>query len=519
MIALAQSANVSFPHFFALLLSGGSLLIYLIGAIVSRYMLKKEGRTAKAFTLGLPLTRNAETLFAVSLAAAQTTFSTVFVVFLTGAGTLGLHLLYCPFAFAVGNWVMLFVYKRIEDRGYIDQSSLSGLVPYLVYRLTTSRFISYCLVVLCVLPIVAVLALELHYGIPLLDHLVERAVPWISIGGPKLLSFVIPACFMAFMFGYVFVGGFRAVITSDVWQYRIMVSTLSLVCLSVLWLTISNRHRLTWGALGHPPARGLVGFYVGITVIDLLQPLCFATTWQRFRAFRDRSTDFTVAIRRATLKVTYLWVMLIFIGAGLQLVSPGPSNENLSEFLDRVAGLNIWFQLFVFPLVTVAGFSGMYSSSDTCVSALLYLTETSRAWREPSFQGDAPLRRHYYWVMAAIFALTFGMYIFVERTKTKLLDPAHIAITLFGNAVILAPTVLLLTRLDVRSKSQMRSRSLHIGVSIVLGFVAYWLTAARVHYWATFGGSATLAGLIASSVPAYLLLLRERRAAQGEEHV
>src|SRR5438270_11552167 len=111
MSLVNQSDGIGpFPYLFALLLSFGSLLTYLVGAIVSRFGLTRDGKTAKAFNLGIPPTKDPETLFAVSLAAAQTTFSTVFVVFLTGAAGLGLHLLYCPLAFAVGNWLMLAVY-------------------------------------------------------------------------------------------------------------------------------------------------------------------------------------------------------------------------------------------------------------------------------------------------------------------------------------------------------------------------------------------------------------------------
>jgi hypothetical protein len=410
---------------------------------------------------------------------------------------------------------MLAVYKRIDAKGYIDHSSISGLIPYLVYKFAKSRFISMYVSAICVLPIVAILALELHYGIPVLDHLGQKAFPFISFGelgahplSVAVMSSSIFTCFMAFLLGYVFIGGFRAVVTSDVWQYRIMVTTLSLISLSVVGLVLSWRHALHWEAVGHSNGH-LVAFYLGVTIIDLFQPLCFATTWQRFRAFRDRSTDFTVAITRATTKVSFLWIMLIFIGVGLQLVSPAPPNENLAHFLDRVAALNIWFQLFVFPLLILAGFSGMYSSSDTCVSALLYLTETNRAWRLASLRDDAPLRRHYYWVMAGIFLLTSCMYVFVKQTK---LDPAQIALTIFGNAVVLAPTILLITKLaPCTSEYEGHIRSGYIGTSVVAGFFAYWLATLAYPDWAI------ASGLLVAAVPAYLLLIRDRSAVKTQK--
>ena len=155
------------PYLLAILLAGGSLLGYLMGALVSRFSLDRVGRTSRSFNLGIPSTQDPEDLFAVSLAAAQTTFSTVFIVFLTDARTMGLHFLYCPIAFGFGNWLMLKVYNSVDQRGYVDSSSVSGLVPYLVYRFTKSHLLSYCVAAVCIVPIVGILALELTTESPI----------------------------------------------------------------------------------------------------------------------------------------------------------------------------------------------------------------------------------------------------------------------------------------------------------------------------------------------------------------
>jgi hypothetical protein len=496
-----------FPYIFALLLAGGSLATYLVGALVSRFALERDGRTSRSFNLAIPATKNPEALFAVSLAAAQTTLSTVFVVFLTDAGTLGLHLLYCPLAIAVGNWLMLYVYRQMDERGHLNRSSLSGLIPYFANRVTGTSAVSYALLVFIVVPLVALLALELHYGYIYLSYLGHLGHP--PAFDPNVFdtrSVGLFTVFMVLLLGYVFVGGFRAVVTSDVWQYRIMSVTLTFVFLSVLGLVIT-RQNLNWSNLPNPPWRAVVPFYVSVTMINLFQPLCFATSWQRFRAFRDHSTDFTVAIRRATGRVAYLWVMLIFIAVGLQLASPGPVGEQLPHFLDRLIGLNsTWFALFVFPLITMAGFSGMYSSSDTCVSALLYLTESVRAWRgSAQAPDDVPLRRHYYWVMLGLFGLTFAVYEFFEYKQQ---DPTQIALVLFGNAVVLAPTIILLSRCDAPAEeAQARLRSVHILASLGLGGAMYW----SMVYLGRADWETQLSGLAGSLIPICVLLFRERR--------
>jgi hypothetical protein len=500
------------PYLFSLGLAGGSLIIYLVGALVARFSFGQEGKTDKTFNLGIPLMNmGSANLFAVSLAAAQTTFSTVFVVFLADAGSLGFHFLYCPMAFAVGNWLMLLMYQRLDQQGYLDDSSLSGLVPYFIYRMTRSPLVTYLGVAICVVPIIALLALELHYGSAYLDYLVWNAL------GPgtyeaatgyshALPSFFFFVFFMTFLLGYVFVGGFRAVIASDVWQYRIMFTALVITCVSVLVALICRWGDITWNNLPRPDNKLLTEFYVTITLINLFQPLCFATTWQRFRAFRNRPTDFASAVKHATIRVFCLWTMLIFIGVGIQLLAPAAySHENVADFLNRFSGLGPWFQLCVFPLLIMAGFSAMYSSSDTWISALLYLTESDRAWRHPHQLVEIQLRRHYYWVMAGLFAMTLTIYTYSRETPQR---PTEIAVMLFSNAVILAPTVLLLGWIGPLERTDKTGRSPggYVLVSLIGGLAVYWymaLSGLELKHWALIGG------LSASAMPVCLLLIRK----------
>jgi hypothetical protein len=502
-----------FPYWFALFLTGGSLLTYLLGALISRYM-DKGVRTSRSFNLAVPSKQNPETLFAISLAAAQTTFSTVFVVFLTDTSKLGFHLFYCPVAFAAGNWFMLWVYRQLAERGYMDGSSVSGLVPYFIYKLTNNSAISYCVLAVCIVPVIAVLGLELHYGIEFLDYLGVHALPVASepaSPGPAystLISFLIFTAFMVLLLGYVFVGGFRAVVASDIWQFRIMAVTLSLTFASVALSLISQRRNLIWANMAHTSGLDVLKFYLSVSIINLFQPLCFATTWQRLRAFRDTPIDFSVAVRRAIVNVAFLWTLLIGIGIGLRLISqPSAGKQDLAAVLNHMLGLSPWFKFFVFPLMTMAGFSGMFSSSDTCISALLYLTEAGRAWREPHAVGDRALRKHYDWIMALIFVMTLAIYIFTRNTRG---DPTDISLALFSNVIVLAPTVLLLTRLKANAASRSRARSLHILASLMIGVATYWTMVAHgALAWAGAGG------LVGSALPC-LELLRKENSIKGE---
>jgi hypothetical protein len=499
------------PPLFALLLAGGSLAVYFAGAILYRFATRTTRSTNNSFNLAIPITDNYENLFAVSLAAAQTTFSTVFIVFLIDAPTLGLHFLYCPAAFAVGNWFMLHIYKRVEAKGHLDESVHSGLPPSLVYKLTNSRLVAYCVVVACALPLIAVLALELHFGIAYLDYLDHRAF---SLASSPLSLFVLFVFFITLLLSYVFLGGFRAVIASDIWQYRILAVSLPLVLISIAVVIVFNPGIVVWKLIFPPFTKGVVLFYMEVTLMNLFQPLCFATTWQRFRAFRPRNIDFAAAVGSATKKVAYLWTTLILIGVGLQAISHAsisnlPAANSLPplwRFLDQLVQDNVWFAVFVFPLLTLAGFSGMYSSADTCVSALLYLTESNGAWRGPK-PTELPLAKKYRWAMLGIFGLTLAMYTLYSRVDPNEKTATSIALTVFGNCVIAAPIMILLGTLDWRlADVRGSSRSVHILSSIGIGILMFWSIM-------LFGPKsielATLGGLVGAAVPAVLLYMSE----------
>jgi hypothetical protein len=181
--------------------------------------------------------------------------------------------------------------------------------------------------------------------------------------------------------------------------------------------------------------------------------------------------------------------------------------------------LNDWFRFVVFPMLTLAAFSGMFSSADTCVSALLYLTEWNRSAKR--FQSVDAARTHLRWAMALIFAAVVLVYPIVRRAAARIDGLTMVASTIFSTAVILAPTILLLPVLKPAvTASQGRARRSHIVMSIVLGSVTHWLLmTVRVAEVAGLKPFALTGGLAVALVPAYRLLRSERRVGKEPGYV
>jgi hypothetical protein len=512
-----QPDDPSFPYVFSLALSAGCLAVYFAGTLISRLILSPEGKTRRSFNLGLPPTRAPEELFAISLVSAATTLSTVFVAFLNLAGTYGLHVLICPVCFAGGILLAFRTYRRMARHGYMDNSQGSGLLPRFAYAFTGSRTVAVLVILASALPLFAVLVLEMRYGVLVFLYLQEHGHQQVG-QGVSMYGFLATLSFLIMLLGYVFVGGFRAVVTSDVWQYRTMKVGFGIVLLSLLYLALNRS--LEWQSfrrLNSVPSSGLASFYVTIALIDIFGPLCLALTWQRFYAFQALATNYKRAAYSAVRKVIVVWGSIIGIALLTQALSPWvpamSTEDNFFRILtfmkDGNGNLGDWFAYFVFPLVIVSALSGMYSSSDTCVSSLLYLTES---WVRPnsSIRSDSrPLGQHYFSAMALIFSGCLAMY-FIEANNTvdfRSLD--MIAINVFGNAVLIAPSVLLMSLCGVAATdSQRRWRKACVAASICAGFGAYWTaqyvgTAHPLRAWTT------LIGFTAAVIPAALLMIRE----------
>jgi hypothetical protein len=509
------------PYRLALALSAGSLAVYFAGAVISRLSLTSEGKTRRSFSLGLPSTRTPEELFAISIVSASTTLSTVFVAFLVMAGDYGLRLLVCPICFAGGTLLAFWTYDRIVQYGYMDHSSGSGLLPRFAHSFTGSRTVTAVVALASALPLLAILVLELRFGVLLLLVLLHpNGQNGYSDAGP--VGFLATLFFLIMLLGYVFVGGFRAVVTSDVWQYRIMKSGLGVVLISLLYVGLNNG--LTWQSI-YPPRPLPVSFYVTIALINIFGPLCLVTSWQRFYAFQAPTTSYKKAAYSAVMKAVTLWGTIVGIGVLCAALSGQVlAGTTKAQFLGILifikegpkTGPTEWFAYFVFPLLVVSAFSGMYSSSDTCVSALLYLTESGI--RRPGLlhSGSRPLGRFHYLAMALIFAVCLAMY-------RLLIDPARdlnledTAIAVFGNVVLIAPTVLLMACYGTATTDfQRKMRKMWVLASICAGFATFW----TVHFY--HGPDfpqrswATLAGLVAAAIPAALLVLMEGQKRKGD---
>lgn len=472
----------SISFWFALALSIGSLLFYLSTALWNKLLVKDVADQRIDFNLGLPKIGTPENLFSIALVAAGTSLSTVFVFFLTASQLFGWWVILSPIMFAIGNFVMFQVYSRIHTQGYFTESSTrlygtTGLIPYLGQAVTGSNSIGWILLLLSLFNLLAVLSLELIVGVEVLGYLASHTF---QTGPSSVGEFFFFAISVLLLLGYVFIGGFRAVVSSDVWQMKAMQWAISLSIISlVIFGFTSISTTPNFGILAKaPPLAVLWGFILNVILANLFAPLSQESSWQRFRAFaQSEEIHFSKAMNLSISKSVILWSGLIVLAFGIMLTMPPNSSIQLSSMSNVLEALrtlnNWWFPLFVFPVLSVAALSAMYSTADTCVSSLLYLIEYSRVTRSkgPSDSLET-LPSSYYFSMFVIFLVSIGIYAFVRIWFNPTI--LQLVFSVFSNLVVIAPTILTAALFPPHTQNAAQKRMPYILTSLLVGFVAYW---------------------------------------------
>jgi hypothetical protein len=161
------------------------------------------------------------------------------------------------------------------------------------------------------------------------------------------------------------------------------------------------------------------------------------------------------------------------------IVSPEKrgSLSSMSGVLDVLRGLNAWwFPLFVFPVMTLAALSAMFSTSDTNISSIFFIISYTRFIHPKVGGGDVikPFKKPYL-VAICIFLFSILVYAFARIWFNPTI--LQLVFSVFSNLVVIAPTIITATKLKplaVGVKS--RFRYLTILSSLLLGFVAYWVS-------------------------------------------
>jgi hypothetical protein len=506
----------------ALTISFGSLFFYLRLALLSRKHRKDSENENYDFHLGLSLdnTKNTDQIFAYALVAAGTSLSTVFVFFLTASSLFGWLIFLSPIMFAIGNYVMFNIYRKTKENNYFAEdetvrSGLTGLIPYLGQSVTGSKKIGLFLVALSFVNLLAVFVLELFIGADIISYLFHNTIntPLSTPNNFSTIDFFIFLISVVLLLSYVFIGGFRAVILSDFWQMKAMKTSIIIVLLSSIVTILFKNSGFSFSLLTIK-ATGwtFIGFIINVVLANIFAPMSQESSWQRFRAFQEQGFNFKQSMNKSIFNSLILWIGLIIISFGLIILSNGANLGSITEVLTAFQKVdNIWFPLLVFPLITSACLFAMYSTADTCVSALIYLIDYFYSSKKSSpKEVKSKLKGFHKLGMGFVFIVAILVYLFIHEFFHPTI--LQLVFSVFSNLVVIAPTVLLTAFIKVSSDVQEnKKRRILVALSLVLGSIAYWtsslysLIKGEDYLWLS--QLAILAGLVVALLPVIPLMV------------
>ena len=193
------------------------------------------------------------------------------------------------------------------------------------------------------------------------------------------------------------------------------------------------------------------------------------------------------------------------------MLSNGAPLANITDVLKAFQTIdNVWFPLLVFPLLTSACLFAMYSTADTCVSALIYLIDYFYSSKHPNKEKKNKLEAFHKVGMLFIFIVSILVYLFIH----KFFNPTilQLVFSVFSNLVVIAPTILLSNFLKPsENKNVNQHRKVWVFISLILGSIAYWsssifsLVKGADYLWLS--QFAILAGLIFALLPILPIVL------------
>jgi len=277
-------------------------------------------------------------------------------------------------------------------------------VADLWYYMFPSPIIARLMAGLTVFTCLLAVFIELYVGSVILSVFLPSA-PIYEAGAFLLLG--------ALVVGYVYWGGYRAIIKTDKWQlYLLILATIAIVGFSIGAPIIEPTQSIMgvlqglfqFQAAGWP----LFTFIVWVCILNV--SLCFMdiAVWQRMHAAVSPKVAAQGLLRGAWKVFTIFWLpMLSFVC----LAAKGYEFTTMPDYLDIVYRNSGWLGYITFPLIVVGFAAALFSTADTIMIAAIYglcdrQTFLPLLERYPAEERSVLIRKY-----LSIFALLFMVFL------------------------------------------------------------------------------------------------------------
>lgn len=328
--------------------------------------------------------------------------------------------------------------------------------------------------------------------------------------GSGILAAMVPglphAQLMIFMFitvivlAYVAIGGIRAVIDTDAWQFWLATAGALLLAIYA-FVYISPEPGMT--QFFYPPrvtVSGLAAFILSVLAVQFLGPLCKLHNWHRLATAQNQK-DALRGQQNGALLGAILWTVMVI--AALALNARTAEQVTFVGIFDHMRSRGGAGAYLFYPIIFVGLVAAMISTADSAMAALFgFFYDSVRRTRPkvvPTLGHDMGLGACLFLVMIVVYALN----------QTDLMGFAITVIYFLFNQLLVAfPALLFLAverkRFGNRGCSAVPRRSKHIvlAIGVVLGWITVLALSAAGHLsgelmWTMF---ASISGVVVSSL-------------------
>lgn len=437
-------------------------LAILLPCFLYVWLALKERPYVKSLSDFFPLTRHLESVtYSRSTVSAGVSLATVILALVNLAPFLGLSLFVTiasyALSFVVLRWGASAILQANPDNDTL-QGWLGNAYGSSQVRLTALffSFVGY----------VSIFSMELLVGVTVLEPFLGKSV----------LAFAF--IYLIFMVAYSIISGFRAIVATEQWQFRFVVTAVFVLVAVVPLLAIGGTQTVQLGEI----ASGLFkqwnapwAFVVGIICMNVPAPFADAATWQRLCATRSVE-DARRGIGRAIPWFIIIWGGLILCaslisGIATQTQAFDPAKGTLMTFIVSTLAHGGVLYLSLLFLFILGLFSAMITTADSLllVSAQMYTQDFRRIHPESKPAQDARGLRVARTSLAVIALLSFCLFAVFQWLK---FDVVQLIFAIYGAHIALFPSVI--AALFFKERLQLAKAAPAAWLSTALGFLGGW---------------------------------------------
>jgi len=444
---------------------GATILVFaaiLLPCVLYIWLALKERPHVKSLADFFPLTRHLEGVaYSRSTVSAGVSLATVILTLVNLAPFLGLSLFV-----TIASYALSFVILRWAAGAILQANPTNDTLQGWLGAEYSSAGVRLTALLFSFIGYVSIFSMELLVGVTVLEPFLGKGV--------LAFAFV----YLIFIVAYSVISGFRAIVATEQWQFRFVVTAICVLVVLVPLLAFGGNHTVAIGGI----VTGLLkawsapwAFVVGIICMNVPAPFADAATWQRLCATRSVE-DARLGLGRAVPWFIFIWGGLILCaslisGIATEIHAFDSSKGSLMTFLISTLAQGGVLHLSLLFLFILGLFSAMITTADSLllVSAQMFTQDLRRLHPESEPARDARGLRVARTSLAVIALISFALFAIFQWLK---FDVVQLIFAIYGAHIALFPAVI--AALYFKDRIHLASAAPAAWLSTAIGFACGW---------------------------------------------